>query len=380
MNPLLSILIPTKDRYITLIPILKGMLSDFNSADVEIVIQDNTDNNDALMLYLNELNNEKIKYFHNSFSMPVTMNCEFAIKNARGKYLIMIGDDDYVLPSIIESVKWMEINKVDCLNSNTATYYWSDILFKYQTKISNPASLIINIPLKRNYTSLNPLGELAKVINSGGVDFANLPRLYHGIVKRTVLDSVFKQCKTYFPGPSPDMANSSALAIFTKSFYIYNAPFSISGKSALSTSGMGVKHTHVGDLDDKPFLDKNLLAQWNKKVPYFWSGDTIYAQSLIHSLNVCNYKAQVNFSYLYAHLLCFEYRNYKIIFNGYSNFFKTKPFSVLIIPFYFIKIFLKRVVFFIKRKTGALVNMKAINDMDTIQKGSQYLIKLHNNS
>ena len=367
MKPFLSILIPTKDRYITLIPVIKGLIRDFKTLNVEFVIQDNTKNSKEIEDVLDELKDDRIKYFHNSSSMPITKNCDLAIKNSKAEYLIMIGDDDYVLPTIMESVQWMRENEIDCLNSKTATYYWSNLSFKYQTSISNTSSLILDMPFLKKYTLLNPINELTKVIKSGGVDFANLPRLYHGIVKRTVLNSIFDQCKTYFPGPSPDMANSSALAIFTKKFYFYNAPLSISGKSKLSTSGMGLKHTHVGDLDDKPFLDKNLLQQWNKKVPYFWSGDTIYAQSLSHSLRECSYNAKINYNKLYAHLLVFERRSLRNNMKPILESVKSNPINFFIILYGYFTFSIKRGINYLMRRFFSAKNYKTFTNVVNIE-------------
>ncbi|MDA7731693.1 hypothetical protein N8867_05855, partial [Flavobacteriaceae bacterium] len=59
---------------------------------------------------------------------------------------------------------------------------------------------------------INSQEELLKVANSGGVNMFNLPSVYHGLVKRTVLMSIFSKYDTCFPGPSPDMANGVAVA------------------------------------------------------------------------------------------------------------------------------------------------------------------------
>lgn len=343
MKPLLSIIIPTKDRYITLIPVLKAMYLDFKGKNVEFIIQDNTTDNLEVLQFLNDLSCEKIKYFHEPTSLSMTENCDLAIKNSSAKYVIMIGDDDYVLPSIIDIVPWMERNEIECLNSNTASYYWLQLSFKYQTKISESASLIINKPIKREFINIDPIGELNKVVKSGGTDFADLPRLYHGIVKREVLDRIYDKCQTFFPGPSPDMANSSALAIFTKNFSKYNFPFSISGKSPTSASGLGVQHKHIGDLNDMPFLDKKLLIHWNEKIPYFWTGDTIYAQSLFHSLKVCNYKANINYNKLYAHLLIFERRSLLNEMKPVISSIISNPLNFFIISYWSFYFFATRV-------------------------------------
>ena len=258
---LLSILIPTKDRYSTLIPVLSGLTCDFKDLSVEFIVQDNTIDNNEITKFLSKLNCKKVKYFHTIKSLSQSENCNCSVKNANGQYLILIGDDDYVMPTIIESVIWMENNSVDCLNYNIASYLWNDISFKYKTSVSEGGTLLLTKPLKKEFTLVDPHDELRKVIESGGTSYANLPRLYHGIVKRDVLDRVYKKCNTYFPGLSPDMASSVAISLFTKVFYTYNFPLSISGKSSFSAAGKGVNHTHVGDLDKMDFLEKSLLKK-----------------------------------------------------------------------------------------------------------------------
>ena len=306
-NILLSICIPTKDRYRTLMPVLSGLLYEFRDFNIELVVQDNTDDNAEILEFITKCDSKKIKYFHDSTSLSQSENCNQSVKNATGEFLILIGDDDYVLPTIIEAIEWMKTNNVECLNYNIASYLWSDISFKYQTAASKGGTLLLNRPISKEFISLIPKIELAKVLKSGGTDYAELPRLYHGVVKRSVLDKIYVKCNTYFPGLSPDMANSSALAIYTEVFYKYNFPLSVSGKSASSAAGKGVNHTHVGNLDEMTFLDKKLLAKWNLKIPYFWSGDTIYAQSILHSLEACDYGGDINYNRLYAHLLIFEW-------------------------------------------------------------------------
>lgn len=376
MNPLLSIVIPTKDHYQTLLPVLSWLLVDFKNLNVEIVVQDNTRENDEIRHFLEQITSKQLSYYHLAEPMPITQNCDIAVKNAKGKYLIMIGDDDYVISTIMDNVKYMVNENIDCLNSPTATYYWPDISFKYKTKLSQGHTLTFLKSFNKEYIELDAKKELVKVLNSGGTDYAELPRLYHGIVRKDILDEVYLKCKTYFPGPSPDMANSSALALYARKFFFFNFPFCISGKSKSSASGMGANHMHNGKLANIPFLDKSLIAKWNHKIPYFWSGDTIYAQSLYHSINACNYKASINFTYLYAHLLCFEYKNYKNIIPKCLELIKSSPFAFFKIPIYWIMINIGRLWFYFNRKTGIGLKLNSIDNVATIQDGAKYFLNL----
>ena len=153
-NKLLSVLIPTKDRYRTLIPVLTGLINDFKDANIEFIVQDNTLDNNEIVKYLSLLNSNKIKYFHTSNSLSQSENCNYSVKNSNGQYLILIGDDDYVMPSIIEAIIWMENNSVECLNYNIASYLWNDISFKYKTSISKGGTLLLNKPLMKTFTLL----------------------------------------------------------------------------------------------------------------------------------------------------------------------------------------------------------------------------------
>ena len=58
--------------------------------------------------------------------------------------------------------------------------------------------------------------DFCKAFDEGSV----LPMFYHGIVKKKILDDIYNTCKTYFPGPSPDMAVSIAISLKIKEFIL----------------------------------------------------------------------------------------------------------------------------------------------------------------
>ena len=66
---------------------------------------------------------------------------------------------------------------------------------------------------------LDVKSELKKVIKDGFGTLGLLPKVYQGVVSRQLLDKLYDKCGTYFPGPSPDMANAVALSILTDKVY-----------------------------------------------------------------------------------------------------------------------------------------------------------------
>ena len=109
MNYLLSIVVPTKDRYYYLKYLIE-LISSFNTSDIELVIQDNTYDNQEILNYLNEYLNPHVKYYHIKEHLSQSENSDKAILNSSGEYVCFIGDDDAVTRHIVDCVKWMKSN------------------------------------------------------------------------------------------------------------------------------------------------------------------------------------------------------------------------------------------------------------------------------
>lgn len=366
-SPLLSLVIPTKNRYQCLIEVL-NTLAHFKSDEIEFIIQDNSDDNKLFVDFMSSQKDERVKYFYTRESLPVVDNSDKAILNSSGKYVCFIGDDDIIIENIVDIVRMMEDKGIESLIQDPVTYYWQDVTFKYSNKVQRPGSFLIGQNLKLSFSKINVKDELNRIITSGGTSVGKLPRIYHGLVKRSLLDLVYQHCGTYFPGPSPDMASSTALAHFTDNCFFINVPFSISGKSAISTSGMGVAHTHKGNLGDIDFLPRNILETWDKKIPKYWSCSTIWAQSLSEALIACNNKKQLNYDKLYANLLIFEpsYREEtQSVINheakNHSALYKVNLYTNVA------TMFTSRVINFLKRKMGFYAGMTTYAGIDTIE-------------
>ena len=73
VNPLLSIIIPTKDRYSTLFPVVDMILAYNLNSQIEIVIQDNsTDNEEAQNFIQSKLGFKNLKYFYEASPVSYT--------------------------------------------------------------------------------------------------------------------------------------------------------------------------------------------------------------------------------------------------------------------------------------------------------------------
>lgn len=299
MDKLLSIVIPTKDRYDYLFDLLK-LINDFQSDEIEIVLQDNTYINEPILKYLDmHKNYHFVKYYHTQNQIPISLNSDLAIKNSSGKYVCFIGDDDGVTNYIMECVRWMNRNDVDVVVPSNISYYWPSYISSATGKIGGSMSYAnFNFSIKK----MNIEDVLLNNISNGFVDRGELPLLYHGIARRSVLDKIYEKTGTFFPGQSPDIANGVALCFTAKTYYKIDAPIIISGASKSHGGGSRLVKNGYAEIESVPFLSEDAKSNWEKHIPTIWCGPTIWCESAIKSLRKMGHEnlvQKVNFEKLY---------------------------------------------------------------------------------
>src|SRR4051794_29194469 len=97
--PLFSVLVPSRNR----LDLLKGAIAsvqrqDFD--DLEIVVSDNASSEDYTT-ELEALAEPRLRYDRTAKPVSVTENWNHALQAARGRYIIVIGDDDALSPSYL---------------------------------------------------------------------------------------------------------------------------------------------------------------------------------------------------------------------------------------------------------------------------------------
>lgn len=282
MEKILSIVIPTKNRYSTLLPVVKALL-DWPDADFEVVVQDNSTNNTPIQPLLKERSNDKrFRYFYVSRTMTAPENCDLAIKNAQGEYVCFIGDDDGVAHASLTLTRWMKDAGVDSAYSNFALYSWPDLEDKnYGFAFSGQLHVV---PYGSAFCLLDALTELKNLLHDGALSIRLVPRAYHGFVRKSSLDRLFNHTGTYFPGPVPDMANAVGLVPFVKKHIFADYPFIMAGASSHSMAGKGALKKHAGSLQNEKSLPPETEANWSEILPKYWSAQTIWAESALKAL------------------------------------------------------------------------------------------------
>ena len=344
MNPLLSVVIPTKDRYSTLFSVLNALLKYIDGSDYEIVVQDNSSDNIIAQDYMQNINNSRIKYYYSSLHLSVSDNSNLAISNSSGEYVIFIGDDDLVSPYILRIVEMMKRENLDCLTYNRGNYFWSDLSFAKEYAFNYPSSLQYPKHLSITPKILNSDIELQKVLNKGGIFIDNLPCLYHGIVKKAIMGNIKEKFGSYVPGSSPDMAIACALSLVLKEYYYINYPVSITGASKKSAAGLGVKDAHIARIEDVKWLSKNISENWDPKIPKIWTGFTIYAQTIYEVLSIFGNGGEINYKELYSKMYVYNPVTHDLIIPIILRQCENKIECILLFAGLYLKLLIKKII------------------------------------
>ncbi|WP_101542653.1 glycosyltransferase family 2 protein [Bacteroides cutis] len=312
MNPLLSIVIPTKNRYFYLKHLIT-LIDSFHSDYIELVVQDNSDDNSTFVEYLNKCNYKNLNYFYNSGRLSQAENSDLAILNSKGDYVCFIGDDDGVTSHIIECVLWMNRNNIDALLSAPTIYKWPD----YVSNVTDISNVLSFKPFRGNYQVVETKDVLSKALKNGFVNMEGLPRVYQGIVKRKVLDRIYNIAKTFHPGPSPDMACAVSLCFHMNNFVVLDFPIIITGASRNSGGGECVRKfkNKLSDINEVPFLPSNAKEQWEDSLPKYWSVETVWPESAIKAIRYNKKEqliSQINIEYTLAFFAVFHIPYLKI--------------------------------------------------------------------
>lgn len=347
MNKLLSIVVPIKNGY----EYLKSIIDKVEELDtdiLELIIHDNTEDNRQIIDILKNYNCKNIKYYHQIEPLSMVQNFEKGIYFATGKYLCILGADDNITSKIIDVAKYMDENGIESAVFKEAFYNWPDMKFRAH---QNRPSLTI-YKSRGHIKEINIENEFQIIMQNGCISLGKLPEPYHGIILRECLEKVKEISGTYIPAGCPDMAMAISLSQVVKKHVFIDAPITLSGQSFNSAGGKGARGEHKGDLKNKSFLPLNVEETWPSFIPRLWTGPSIYADSMYNALKEMRQETKLslfNKEMNYANIISFFPEYIGIVKPFMDEGYKQK----LRVAKYSIRIFVKRLFFYIKNWTVA---------------------------
>ena len=224
-----SVLLPTRNGAKYLKTCIQSILNQ-SYDDMELIVFDNANTDGSGLIIESFSNDDRMKHYKSQTVVSVTENWNNALNKSSGDYVLMIGDDDYLLPGFFKKLELIieRNNEPDGITYNgysfvypgvikdSKTSFYSDPHFQYEEYLDRER-LLPNYFLKsivesmfsfRPRVPLNALPHLwsRKVINRLEGDLFRAPYPDHFALNSLLLKAkswVFSPEKLYIVGVTP---------------------------------------------------------------------------------------------------------------------------------------------------------------------------------
>lgn len=226
-RPKFSILIPTRDRPVTLRHTLATVL-DQTGDDYEIVIADNH-GGPAVAQVIADAASDKIKYYRTDEVLPMTVNWERGLAHCSGEYITILGDDDGLMPRTLTILRQLiAATGAKVVTWEPHTYWWPDTIVYWSAN-----RLVYGIA--DGQTVWCTSRSMLKAFYDGAIGFNRLPMIYSSFVHRDVINEIIAKYGSYFILPHiPDVVSGIINLCHTDTVLLAGRPLSIRGNSGKS--------------------------------------------------------------------------------------------------------------------------------------------------
>ena len=223
-----SVLLPTRNGGKYLKSCIESVLSQ-NYKDMELIVFDNANTDNTAEVVNSYSNDKRLKYYRTDSVVSVTDNWNNALKKSSGDYVLMMGDDDFLLPGYFDTLdKTIKENDFpdgisyfgysfiypDAVDNKEG--YYSDPHYDYEKKLIDGGkmtknqlkSIVYDMFKFKNRVPLNTLPHIwsRKVINRVDGELFRPPYPDHFALNAIFLKAntwVFSKKKLYIIGVTP---------------------------------------------------------------------------------------------------------------------------------------------------------------------------------
>lgn len=298
----ITIIIPTHNRQVYAASAVAKIAAVIPEA--QIVVSD-TSGDDSLsaMMPVDLSPGITLSYVRPGRKMDVVSHFEFALSHATGDYLIFLGDDDCVGPGLMTTAEWAARNRVDAVFSYgskfIANYFWPGVRSRFYGD-GYAGSLFVR-SFSGNARQIDPIEALRGALRDLGRGLGTMPRLYHGLVARTLIERVREQFGSVFGGVTPDIYSAALISALAENAWQVDYPICLPGGSPSSTAGTGAAGTDMTSLNEHPHTAAFGDLQWDPMIPAFYAPYNVWAFSLKKAVDRIGRKdLKPNLARLYA--------------------------------------------------------------------------------
>src|SRR5262249_50913715 len=166
----------------------------------------------------------RIKYVRAPEPLAMSDNWELALSHAAGEYVLLLGDDDGLLP--------FALRELDRLLARTGArvIHWNAAFYLWPTVNLPGEGNYLRIPLGREVRTVNG-PELIRAVASFRAGYNLLPMLYNSAVHRDLIASLREKAGRVFANKLPDVYSGFALGHVAGEYLSTEVPMTVAGLS-----------------------------------------------------------------------------------------------------------------------------------------------------
>ncbi len=232
-TPRFSIVIPTRERADTLPFALRTCL-DQTFDDYEVVVSDNC-STPATRAVVDAIASPKVRYVRTAEPVAMSNNWEFGVAQARGEYVLVIGDDDGLLPHALHELDGLvQARAPKAIRWALALYTWPTLTVAGQANY-------LRVSLGRSLVERDGAEAIREVVGFRA-HYADLPMMYNTAVRRDVLDRLRRETGGVFLHSNPDVYSGFAIAHAAGRYLSTSVPMTVCGLSRASNGAACLCH------------------------------------------------------------------------------------------------------------------------------------------
>lgn len=246
----LSVLLPTRNRLDLLkLAIESVRMQDYS--DWEIIVSDNASDDD-IGAYIKSLEDPRIHCRRFEQLVPVTDNWNAALELATGEYVIMLGDDDALVPCGLSQVRALAQSQPDAIYAQAMQYAYPDVIPEHPQPFLQTG---INVFLEGRKEAFDLARAEALELVRAAMGFRILYgfNMQHFAVSRRLVEKL-RDKGPFFQSPYPDYYAANAVLLAAETLRVSPRPFALIG---ISPKSFGFYYFNKREDDGVAFL-KNL--------------------------------------------------------------------------------------------------------------------------
>ncbi len=225
MRPLLSILIPTRNRSHYLKYAVESALA-ISDADIEVIASNNMSDDDTLQV-LKNFSDQRLRFFSTESVIPMHSNFELLLKEARGDWIYFLGDDDAMMPYAADHIRRLSEKYPACeaVVSARALYFWKGCME------SNPP-FVLSVGLSAEEEWVDSKKLLSNLLNATQHYFVAPQHYSGGVHRRSLINRVLRsQNGVFYKSVTPDAYSAVMGCLHTSRFLRTGLPLAWIGTS-----------------------------------------------------------------------------------------------------------------------------------------------------